>query len=725
MTPAEPGPDGPPDRPWVGPSDGASPADPPLAGPPPPRVPPAGAEPSAARDGLALPDVRALVERLGAGGARPSDQPPAWPPAEAGAASRGAEPAQAVRDRGGEGRPSRWRTFGGCLVLAAVAALATGPSGDGDRPLAGARGSLAGARGGLFLAAAVLAWLVVTWLPWLRGWLAGPPRGAAERAREHAAGVRDRARLRHRRRRRRLSRLAQALRDVAGAARHGARLALPPSGQRRRARLGGRPAAGPPRRQSLADALSRPSRQAAEAVAPPPEPADGREAAPPASAREREVAPEVAPWHRTWAARSKWAVPSQGGPARTANGGAPAAAAEVAGRRWAHRRSRTVGHAVALAAAVAAPLAVSTAAQQSMVNDIGLYALLALGLNVVVGYAGLLDLGYIAFFAIGAYTAAYLCSAAAMPWHAPVRINPFLAMPVAVAVAALAGIALGAPTLRLRGDYLAIVTLGFGEIVQLLANNADGITGGARGVFGVPPLSVHAGGLHYAWGLAPLPYYYLLLVLVILVMAVLGVWERSRTGRAWAAIRQDEVAAEATGVRTMRMKLLAFAIGASVSGFAGVVLATKQFFNPQTFSLQASLLVLTVVIFGGMGSRLGVVVGAVVLQGLAFFLRDRVPAADRFIYFGAIVMIMMVFRPQGLLPPRPLGTSPVPPRATGLAEPAQARRQVPAGGGPPEESVPVGAVPPGTGDGDARTADAAGGEAAGDEVPTVPREGRA
>ncbi|ADP82909.1 branched-chain amino acid ABC transporter permease [Pseudofrankia inefficax] len=654
-----------------------------------PASPGAGEPPETGDGDLGLPDVRVLVERLGSGGARPPEPPPAWPPSEAGPSSgraAAAEPARGGQPRTGA---SRWRSLGGCLVLALIAALATGPSGDGDRPLAGARGSLAGARGALFLSAAVLAWLGVTWSPWLRGWLAGPPRRVADRARERAAGIRDRAGLRRRHHRRRLRRLIQAARDLAGAARHGARLALPLAGRRRRARLAGRPAAVRPVRPSLADALSRPSRQAAEATG-----ATLQEGDPRAASGERTAAPEVAPWHRTWAARSKWTVPAQGG--RGHGGGALAAAAPAtAGGRRGRRSVRTVGYAVALAAAVVAPLSVSTAAQQSMVNDIGLYALLALGLNVVVGYAGLLDLGYIAFFAIGAYTAAYLCSATAMPWHAPVRINPFLAMPVAVAVAALAGIALGAPTLRLRGDYLAIVTLGFGEIVQLLANNADGITGGARGVFGVPPLSVHAGGFHYAWGLEPLPYYYLLVVLVILVMAVLGVWERSRTGRAWAAIRQDEVAAEATGVRTMRMKLLAFAIGASVSGFAGVVLATKQFFNPQTFSLQASLLVLTVVIFGGMGSRLGVVVGAVVLQGLAFFLRDRVPAADRFIYFGAIVMIMMVFRPQGLLPPRPLGASPVPAPGPGTAAAGPAQRRAPVGAGSP------------------------------DEVPTVPREGRA
>ncbi|WP_322778585.1 branched-chain amino acid ABC transporter permease [Frankia sp. Cas4] len=305
-----------------------------------------------------------------------------------------------------------------------------------------------------------------------------------------------------------------------------------------------------------------------------------------------------------------------------------------------------------LGIALIVPLGLSAAAAQSLVTDIGIYALLALGLNVVVGYAGLLDLGYIAFFAIGAYTTAYFTSRTAMPWHSPVILNPFVVIPIAVVAAMAAGVALGGPTLRLRGDYLAIVTLGFGEIVQLLANNVDGVTGGSRGVFGVPPLSLDVGALHYAWGLAPLPYYYLLLAVVIVVIVVFGRLERSHVGRAWAAIREDEFAAEISGVATVRMKLLAFSIGASVSGFAGVLFATKQFFNPQTFSLQASILVLTIVIFGGMGSRFGVVLGAVVLQGLAFFLRDVVPPADRYIYFGVVVVIMMTFRPQGLLPPR-------------------------------------------------------------------------
>jgi branched-chain amino acid transport system permease protein len=348
-------------------------------------------------------------------------------------------------------------------------------------------------------------------------------------------------------------------------------------------------------------------------------------------------------------------------------------------------RWRRVGGVALVAVAVAVPMFVSGAAQQSLVNDVGLYALLALGLNVVVGYAGLLDLGYIAFFAIGAYTTAYFTSATAMPWHAPFQLNAFLVLPVALVVAAVAGVVLGAPTLRLRGDYLAIVTLGFGEIVQLLANNADGITNGSRGVFGVPPLSIDLPGLYYSFGIDPVPYYYLLLALIVVVVLVLGRWERSATGRAWAALREDTDAAEAAGVPTVRMKLLAFAAGASVSGFAGVVLATKQFFSPQSFSVMSSFLVLAVVIFGGMGSRIGVIFGAVVLQGTAFALRDIVPSADRYIYFGLVVVIMMIYRPQGLLPPR--SRRPVPRRVPPVtAEPL--RQPQPAGGPPPGAPTP-------------------------------------
>ena len=328
-------------------------------------------------------------------------------------------------------------------------------------------------------------------------------------------------------------------------------------------------------------------------------------------------------------------------------------------------RARYGGYVALLAIAVFVPRtlpASSAYLQQTLFSGVAIYALLALGLNVVVGYAGLLDLGFIAFYAIGAYVTAYIvytgkelhAHQTPIPWHAPFHLNGFFVLPIAAAAAALAGVILGGPTLRLRGDYLAIVTLGFGEIVQLLANNANGITNGSQGAFGVPPLRVHLAGIHYTWSLDPLPEYYLLLGIIVLVMMAFSRLERSRTGRAWAAIREDEIAAAASGVPTTRYKLLAFAIGASTSGFAGVIFATYQFFNPQSFSFQESILVLTIVIFGGMGSIFGVVVGATVLQLLTSYLQHAnvVPAEDSPIFFGAIVMAMMVFRPQGLIPSR-------------------------------------------------------------------------
>jgi len=285
----------------------------------------------------------------------------------------------------------------------------------------------------------------------------------------------------------------------------------------------------------------------------------------------------------------------------------------------------------------------------------------------VVGFAGLLDLGYVAFFAIGAFMTGWLMSAQfpdqsihfltnsrfdALPG---IHVNFFLVIFIAAAFTAIFGAILGAPTLRLRGDYLAIVTLGFGEIVRILAVNGDNIAGanitdGPRGV-ALPSLSIDLGPLEYTWGLESLPYYYLVVFFIVLTVIGFKRLEESRVGRAWTAIREDEVAAAATGVPTVRYKLLAFAIGASTSGLAGVLYATKVgFFAPDNFLLVASLLVLTMVIFGGMGSITGVIIGAFVLQWLPNVLRDYVDPADRFIYFGALIIVMMIFRPQGIVP---------------------------------------------------------------------------
>jgi branched-chain amino acid transport system permease protein len=302
---------------------------------------------------------------------------------------------------------------------------------------------------------------------------------------------------------------------------------------------------------------------------------------------------------------------------------------------------------VALVALLVVPPQLQPAYQTNLVNNVMVYALLALGLNVVVGYAGLLDLGYIAFFAIGAYSAAYWSGR--LPIQPPVELNLFLALPLAVAAAMLAGVLLGAPTLRLRGDYLAIVTLGFGEIVRITAVNADTITNGPPGVIGIPKFRFFG----YEFPRTPLPYYYLALGIIAVVFLAFRRLNESRVGRAWAAIREDEVAAAASGVRTVYFKLLAFAIGASTAGLAGVFSASKvSFVSPANFLLLFSILVLVYVILGGMGSLVGVIIGAALGEFLPFYLRAKVAPEDRFIYFGALLVVMMVFRPQGMIPSR-------------------------------------------------------------------------
>jgi branched-chain amino acid transport system permease protein len=323
---------------------------------------------------------------------------------------------------------------------------------------------------------------------------------------------------------------------------------------------------------------------------------------------------------------------------------------EATSRTTARRPVRYSTYLLLAAAAVAVPPFLSAFWQQVAVDDMGIYVLLALGLNVVVGFAGLLDLGYIAFFAVGAYVAAFF--AGALPVH-PVHLNLFFVFPIAVVAAIIAGVILGVPTLRLRGDYLAIVTLGFGEIIQDVANNLTSVTGGATGTGPLPHFSVNLFGIHYKWGLSNLPYYYLLLGLVVIVVYAVSTLERSRVGRAWVAIREDEVAAQACGINTLKYKVLAFAIGASTSGLAGVLFAGKNnFFNPPVFSFQLSILVLVLVIFGGMGSIVGVIIGASFLQWLPQELRNYINQQDLYLYIGFILIVMMIFRPQGIVPSR-------------------------------------------------------------------------
>ncbi|HEX3898637.1 MAG TPA: branched-chain amino acid ABC transporter permease [Mycobacteriales bacterium] len=304
-----------------------------------------------------------------------------------------------------------------------------------------------------------------------------------------------------------------------------------------------------------------------------------------------------------------------------------------------------------LAVAVAIPPFLNGFWQTVLVQEMGIFALLALGLNVVVGFAGLLDLGYIAFFAVGSYATAYFTGR--LPVQPPFTLNPFWILPIAVLAALVAGVILGAPTLRLRGDYLAIVTLGFGEVVYSFVRNKTTVTGGDSGAFNIPHLSIHAAGINYTWTTRQLPYYWVLLVMIIIVFFLFRRLENSRVGRAWTAIREDEVAASASGIPTVRYKLLAFAIGASTSGFAGVLYAANvSVITDQDFIVQTSILVLVFVIFGGMGSMWGVVAGAAFLEWLPERLRSIVPPQDRFVYFGMLIILMMIFRPQGMIPSR-------------------------------------------------------------------------
>ncbi|TIC88591.1 branched-chain amino acid ABC transporter permease [Nocardioides sp. GY 10113] len=299
---------------------------------------------------------------------------------------------------------------------------------------------------------------------------------------------------------------------------------------------------------------------------------------------------------------------------------------------------------------------------------VSIYGLVALGLNIVVGYAGLLDLGYVGFYAIGAYTVAILTS-----FHASWPL--LLAIPAGVVVAMLSGVLLGWPTLRVRGDYLAIVTLGFGEIIRLVAVNTEwlGASKGIPGVVKPPSLGGDEGWFdipHLFWGdgtvlvdtkdtttflkfgvLDQIPYYWMALTAVILVLIADILIKNSRVGRAWEATREDEDAAELMGVPTFKFKLLAFATGAFVGGLAGGLYATRQgFINPQSFLLLYSILFLAAVVVGGQGNRWGVLIGAI----LVAYLPQRFREFDDFrvLAFGLALVALAALRPEGLLPPK-------------------------------------------------------------------------
>ena len=298
-----------------------------------------------------------------------------------------------------------------------------------------------------------------------------------------------------------------------------------------------------------------------------------------------------------------------------------------------------------------------------------LYILLALGLNIVVGFAGLLDLGYIAFYAVGAYVYALLAGP-----HFGLHLPFWIVLPIGAVIAAIFGILLGAPTLKLRGDYLAIVTLGFGEIVRIFLNNLSrpvNITNGPQGLALIDPFRL--GGIDFSASssfagltlIGSMKYYYLLL-LVMLALIVINVRiQNSRIGRAWEAIREDEIAARAMGINTTHMKLLAFAMGATFGGVAGGMFSAIQgFISPESFVLVESVMVVSMVVLGGMGNIWGVIVGALLLSFVPEILRWTVepaqqalfgrmliePEVIRMLIFGLALVLIMLFRPAGLLP---------------------------------------------------------------------------
>jgi len=278
-----------------------------------------------------------------------------------------------------------------------------------------------------------------------------------------------------------------------------------------------------------------------------------------------------------------------------------------------------------------------------VVNNVGLYVLMGIGLNIVVGYAGLLDLGYVAFFAIGAYTMGILTTEGHLGF---VTMSFWTALPFSVGAATLAGILLGMPVLRMRGDYLAIVTLGFGEIIRILAlsDMLKNFFGGAQGVLQIPKPNIAGFDL-----VKPEFLFYVILIGVLIALFVSWRLQDSRLGRQWMAMREDEDVAEAMGINLVSTKLLAFATGAAFSGLAGAIFASKlTSIFPHSFNLIVSINVLSLIIVGGIGSLPGVIVGALILVGLPELLREF--AEYRMLMYGALLIVMMLARPEGFLP---------------------------------------------------------------------------
>ncbi len=334
-------------------------------------------------------------------------------------------------------------------------------------------------------------------------------------------------------------------------------------------------------------------------------------------------------------------------------------------------RLRWALYCVLAVALIALPFAVDAVLGRAWVRIIDvalLFIMLALGLNIVVGYAGLLDLGYIAFFAVGAYCYALLASP-----QFDIHGSFLVLLPLAALVAAVFGVLLGAPTLRLRGDYLAIVTLGFGEIIRIFLNNLNrpvNITNGPQGITLIDPLGMGGVALNQTYTVAGITfapvhsYYFVFLVCAAAAIFISLRLEDSRIGRAWIAIREDELAASAMGINTRNLKLLAFAMGATFGGVAGGLFASFQgFISPESFTLLDSIMVLCMVVLGGMGNVGGVVLGALLLTALPEALRYAAPLQKnwlgevyvdpsdlRMLLFGLALVLMMLFRPAGLWP---------------------------------------------------------------------------
>jgi branched-chain amino acid transport system permease protein len=346
------------------------------------------------------------------------------------------------------------------------------------------------------------------------------------------------------------------------------------------------------------------------------------------------------------------------------------------------RRLAWVGAVLIAIALAVLPLVVGKGIGNSWVRVIDfalLYIMLALGLNIVVGFAGLLDLGYIAFYAVGAYLYALLSSphlAAAFPDLLPAGVHwpVWAVLPLGALVAGIFGVLLGAPTLRLRGDYLAIVTLGFGEIIRIFLNNLNApvnLTNGPQGITQIDPIRIGGVALDQTqtvFGLSLHPvylYYYLFLACTLLVIFVTVRLEDSRIGRAWVAIREDEIAAKACGINTRNVKLLAFAMGATFGGVAGGLFAGfQEFVSPESFGLLESIMVLCMVVLGGMGHIPGVILGGLLLAVLPEVLRHGAapwqqalfgkvildPESLRMLLFGLALILVMLYRPAGLWP---------------------------------------------------------------------------